>query len=137
MELGADVNGYDDADGKTALMHAAQFGHLETCKLLLELGAHVDTRTNWGSTALMWAAEYGNIKICKVLIKAGAHVNAQTNRGSTAYSYAKRNRHPLICELLGNVDAIPDYQNSIFSLPYCLVTGLACYGAYQLFFSQK
>ncbi len=144
INLGADVdcyatvNGYNDYDGKTALMCAAQYGHVETCRLLLQLGAYVNACTNWGSTPLMWAAQFGHLNVCRLLIDAGAHVNVYTYSGNrTAYSYAKDSGHSSVCTLLVGAGATPNYESSVFSLPNCLVTGLACYGAYQLFFGKK
>lgn len=134
LSLGADVNGYNDYDGKTALMWAAQYGHVETCRLLLRHGAYVDARTNWGSTALMWAAEFGHIQVCQLLINAGAHVNTHTKNNSTAYSYAKRNGHSLVCTLLVDAGATTHYGDSFFSsVPHYLIAWLAGYGAYKLF----
>ena len=134
LGLGAEVNGYDDCDGKTGLMYAAQYGQLKTCKLLLQLGAHVDARTNWGSTALMWAAESGYYKICQLLINAGAHVNAHThNNNRTAYGYAKRNGHSAVCTLLRDAGANSDCQNTELSFTDCVALGLFAYGAYWLF----
>jgi ankyrin repeat protein len=35
---GADVAQTDSADGTTALMHASQYGHLESMRVLIEAG---------------------------------------------------------------------------------------------------
>jgi len=46
-------------DGRTPLFYAAQIGHLNVCKELLDRGANVNTQDKFGRTALMCAAENG------------------------------------------------------------------------------
>jgi ankyrin repeat protein len=71
---------------------AAEAGHFETCKLLLERGAGVLTSNhvrNWGaedrwsliplrqlSKALVWAASRGHVSICELLLDAGADIHS-------------------------------------------------------------
>lgn len=44
--------------GETALMRAVTMYDLETVRLLVEYGADVTARTNYGATALDWAEKY-------------------------------------------------------------------------------
>ena len=69
------------ARGVTLLMHAAAFGNLETMKFLIESGADVNARNDFGATALLWSAR--DPQKAKLLIEFGANVNAQSKQGRT------------------------------------------------------
>lgn len=62
--------------GTTALFFAAQSGHLEVVKILLEAGANLELASQDGGNALFVAVQSGNVKIVKELLDAGANVNA-------------------------------------------------------------
>jgi ankyrin repeat protein len=70
-----------DGRGATPLMHAAAFGSIEAMKLLLEAGADVNGKNNFGATALLWCARDGDK--ARLLIERGADVNAQSKQGRT------------------------------------------------------
>lgn len=61
------------------LIGAADFGHLELVKWLLERGANPNARSSIGSqgTVLHSAAWEGNLPMVKVLVEAGADINAR------------------------------------------------------------
>ncbi|HEX3838631.1 MAG TPA: ankyrin repeat domain-containing protein [Steroidobacteraceae bacterium] len=64
-------------EGQTALMVVARSGNVESAKLLLDAGAMVDAREQWGNqTALMWAAAEGHPAMIKLLLDHHADVNA-------------------------------------------------------------
>jgi ankyrin repeat protein len=64
-------------EGQTALMVVARSGNVESAKLLLDAGAMVDAREQWGDqTALMWAASEAHPEMIKLLIDHHADVNA-------------------------------------------------------------
>ncbi len=71
-----------DADGATALMHAAINANVDLIRLLLHNGADPNARNHSGATALMWAVD--DTAKAAELLKAGADVNARSNRGTTA-----------------------------------------------------
>uniref|UniRef100_A0A3B4ET13 Uncharacterized protein n=1 Tax=Pundamilia nyererei TaxID=303518 RepID=A0A3B4ET13_9CICH len=54
LEKGADVNCQDE-DGRTALSHACEMGHLDVVKLLVQFNADPDITDSWGNSALMYA----------------------------------------------------------------------------------
>ncbi len=64
-------------EGQTALMVVARSGNVESAKLLLDAGATVDAREQWGDqTALMWAASEAHPEMIKLLLDHHADVNA-------------------------------------------------------------
>ena len=100
LENGVDVNSV--YDGGTALYLAAYEGHLDIVNILLDSGAHIDSRDNsYGNTAL-GAAVYKNDRIIvKRLIKAGADVNTRDQDGYTVLMIAVANAdYEIVLDLL-------------------------------------
>lgn len=88
--------------GKTPLMLAAQYGYLDSVKLLLSNGADINRQTeatecwennkgfciNHGKrTALMYALQEGQFDVAKYLILHGADISMQDTKGLRAYDY--------------------------------------------------
>ncbi len=67
-----DIEARSDPADRTILMHAAQSGHVEVVKLLLEKGAQVNARDRGGKTALSHAEGEDIEEIEKVLKAHGA-----------------------------------------------------------------
>jgi ankyrin repeat protein len=67
--LGADVN-KADVKGASPLFVAAQNGHLEVLRCLLQdFGADVNQATIGGTTPMMIAAQHGHVAVVPPLIK--------------------------------------------------------------------
>lgn len=62
-------------EGVTPLMFASKEGNEQQVIRLLDEGANVNKKSQYGWTALMFAAHYGHIKIVKHLISQGADLN--------------------------------------------------------------
>lgn len=88
---------------KTALMYAAQYGFIDSVKILLQNGANINHQTaesncysehdyfcihNARRTALMYAAQEGHFEIIKYLISQNADINIRDSQGKTALDYA-------------------------------------------------
>ncbi len=88
--------------GKTPLMLAAQYGYLDSVKLLLSNGADINHQTLatecWENekgfcithgkrTALMYALQEGQFDVAKFLIQQGADISLQDTTGLKAYDY--------------------------------------------------
>ena len=87
----------------TALMVAADFGHLPTLLLLLQHSANPDLQSNSGTTALMLAARRGNKgnEACvKALLRAKANTELLDEDGDTALQWAEAKGHTAIAELI-------------------------------------
>lgn len=59
-----------DGNGRTALSHACERGHLEAVKLLVRQGADPEFVDAWGNTALMYAAAGGHGHVVEFLVRA-------------------------------------------------------------------
>lgn len=73
----------------TLLMIAAQNGHTNIVKILLEKGADINVEDYFGNTVLHLAARSGHEKTVEVLIQAVANVNAVDEYGKTPLDYAE------------------------------------------------
>ena len=112
-----------NAFGKTALMYAAQYGFMDSVKILLEAGADINAQTNKGNldnkycfenicimngerTALMYAVQEGNLEIAKYLVEKGADINLKDSKGMTVYDYLSGK-----APYLGNFKKMPTYTS--------------------------
>ena len=86
IEDGVDVNAEVSDIGMKALIVAACGGYIKIIKLLLDAGADVNAKDNFGWTALHCVRE---VDIAKLLIKAGADINAKNNFGVTPLGTVK------------------------------------------------
>jgi ankyrin repeat protein len=84
----------------TPLTRAAELGHLETVRALLDHGAAVNGTDSLGETALMKAAEQGQVAIVQLLLDRGARIDARNQHGDTALSWAAGNGWTEIVRLL-------------------------------------
>jgi len=100
-KAGADIN-VKDTFGETALMRAAEDGHLEAVKALIAAGADINAKDTFGETALMKVAKDGHLEAVKVLIEqAGADVNAVDDGfKETALMKAAENGHLEVMKVL-------------------------------------
>ena len=86
-----DVEGRRDGgreNGWTCLMIAAENGHLDICRLLIDKGAQVTAKNRGGWTPLHCAARKGHVEIVCLLCDHGADVEARTINGRRPLHYA-------------------------------------------------
>ena len=103
--LGVDVNGQCQYRSCfTPLWGAAYSGNDDEVLFLLERGADVNRKTNFGRTALMVAAYKGHESTVRLLLSRGADVNANDD-GNTALSFAKNKGRSEIVALLRQAGA--------------------------------
>lgn len=92
IESGIDVNSYikdSFLEGwDTLLTSAADKGHTEVVKLLIQKGADVNKSSKYGITPLMAAASKGRTEIADLLIQHGASVNKADESGNTPLTFA-------------------------------------------------
>ncbi|MBM7707322.1 ankyrin repeat protein [Chryseomicrobium aureum] len=92
--------------GGNALIPAAEKGHLENVKVLLQDGkADIDHQNNYGYTALIEAVALTDgsalyQEIVQELLKYNANKELRDNRGKTALDYAKEKGYTEMVQLL-------------------------------------
>ncbi|XP_071112675.1 ankyrin-2-like [Haliotis cracherodii] len=99
LSRNASVSTLDSSGTKSSLLHYAcdiQDISIETHKLLLERGLHVNAPNTLGVTPLMCAARQGNRAVVDLLINAGANRKAIDLNGHDCISHAETHGH---CEL--------------------------------------
>ena len=87
--------------GRIAPIHAAaDAGHLEVVKLLLEARADTNSKNANGATALLLAAWKGRSEVARLLLQAGADINAAHSNGGTALHWAAVKGHLEVLQVL-------------------------------------
>jgi ankyrin repeat protein len=87
--------------GRTPLSFAAENGHENIVKILLERGAEFKSiDIDHKMTALLYAAENGHENIVKLLLENGANFDSRDHRDMTSLSEAFKNGHDHIVTLL-------------------------------------
>jgi serine/threonine-protein phosphatase 6 regulatory ankyrin repeat subunit B len=100
-----DINA-QDRRGKTALLYAADQGHINIVRLLCEAKADAQQEDNEGETPLIAAARHGYTDVIRVLMSTGqADPLHRTSAGQTAVSVARTERQPEALKLLSSREA--------------------------------
>ena len=73
-----------DTHGKTALIIATTYNHLELSRLLLDRGASIEAIDNYDNTSLAMAVTQGHYEVVKLLLDRG--VSAETANTSLIYA---------------------------------------------------
>ena len=93
IEAGAPLNQVN-TDGETPLLVAAKRGYERIVRILLDAGAHLDTRkAPLFATALYWAVARGHTAIALLLIERGANVAITTAERDGPLLAATRHNH--------------------------------------------
>lgn len=93
-----DVRSNRRQTGLTLLHEAARSGHVEAAEVLLERGASVDARTNWGTTPALLAACMGDAILVALFAQWGADL---TRRLPSTSTYDDGYVGPTVVEVLG------------------------------------
>lgn len=73
---------------------------MSMARFLIDKGADVNLKNDYGRTALMLAAKYGQADMVELLLENGANVNAKDNNGRAALDYAYQSEHQQIASLI-------------------------------------
>jgi len=95
----ASINEWD-LQGNTALCLAAQNGHADIAKILLEAGADAEKEGGGGWLPLHEAAYHGSIDVARILIENGASVNSKTNQAELPIHLAIKKGNAELVRLL-------------------------------------
>jgi ankyrin repeat protein len=82
------------------LIRASEKNDIALVRRLLDMGADVNVKDDYGWNALMMASTYEDLDIARMLIDRGIDVNAKNNNGYNALMYASSNGHENIVRLL-------------------------------------
>jgi ankyrin repeat protein len=86
--------------GETALMFAARVGDLDSAKLLVAAGAHVNDADAWGVSATTLAAHSGFRDLVEFLLAKGADPNAAPNGFTALHEAIMRRDAGMVAALL-------------------------------------
>eukprot|EP01051_Picozoa_sp_SAG22_P000914 SAG22_NODE_30_length_28348_cov_12.488584_11_plen_682_part_00 len=100
LEMRRDLVHMRDSNGFTALSLAAEKGHREAARVLLDAGAEIDTQTSTGNTALMWASARGHTDVVIMLLSRQADTWVANENGDMALMWAASQGHLDITQLV-------------------------------------
>ena len=89
-----------DREKRTALICAATRGHVAIVRLLLEKGADIKAKDQWGMTALAEAAGMAHGAVVRLLLEKGADIEVKDEMGRTAQKLAADKGHEAVVQLL-------------------------------------
>lgn len=124
IKHGADI----ELGASTPLMEAAQEGHLDLVKFLLDNKADVHTQTQTGDTALTYACENGHTDVAEVLLHFGAELEHLSEGGRTPLMKACRAGH--ICTVKFLIQKGADVNRQTTNNDHTPLS-LACAGGHQ------
>jgi ankyrin repeat protein len=90
----------DDDKRNTPLMYAADNGHVEVVRLLLESGANAEIANTHRVTALHYGARNGSLDVCRLLLDWGATVDPVDRWKETPLHDAARKGNLSVAKLL-------------------------------------
>lgn len=87
------TSGLVDVEGVTPLIAAAEGGHVQVVRMLVDAGADVNRADGGGFTPLMGAARTGHVGLVKFLLERGANLEAVDASGKNARTHAVEFTH--------------------------------------------
>ncbi|NOZ23135.1 MAG: hypothetical protein GXP25_18835 [Planctomycetes bacterium] len=99
------------------LVESAGAGDMGKVVALLQWGASVDARGEYGRTPLHRAAEHGQMKVAELLVSKGADVNARDDNGKTPLHFAAWRAHRTLVESLVSRGANVNALDTMLSTP--------------------
>ncbi|XP_028977866.1 caskin-1 isoform X2 [Esox lucius] len=128
---------FQDADGLSALHHAALSGNKELISLLLESQATVDIKDQNGMRPLHYAAWQGKTEPMKMLLKAGSSVNIQSDEGQIPLHLSAQHGHYDGSEMLLQHQSNPCISDTAGKTPLDLACEFGRVGVVQLLLSSN
>ncbi|XP_035389227.1 caskin-2-like isoform X1 [Electrophorus electricus] len=128
---------YQDADGFSALHHAALAGTNDLLSLLLEAQATVDIKDSNGMRPLHYAAWRGKAESVLMLLRYGASVNGASQDGQIPLHLAAQYGHYEVTEMLLQHQSNPCTVNKAKKTPLDLACELGRLKVAQLLLSSN
>jgi ankyrin repeat protein len=116
LETPEAVNSRDHGNGNRPIHIAAQNGHMDLVKLLIDREADLDAKNKKGNTALHMAVEYDYYESCQLLIEAGASTTIENDDGHPAIKGIEGEKSLAVVQLL----SAKITEDAIDSLTKCL-----------------
>ena len=107
---GGEINA-GDAQGLTALAHAARSGRAAAVSALVDAGARVDVQDRAGWSPLGHAVVAGQLEVVRLLLKAGANPRATQGNGRPLLLLAAESKRADAVSILAHADADPDQSS--------------------------
>ena len=123
---GFDINSKLKADGSTALMIAAAAGQNDVIRFLIEKGAAVNAKKDFGYTALMSSIINNQTETAGLLIEKGAEVNALTSINETPMSLVIEKCNTQLLNLLIEQGAAINFQTKVDQKPLLIAATKGC-----------
>ena len=81
---------WDRILNKDTILWRALIAHnIEIVQLVLEKGANINTKNEFGETALIWASRFDHEEIARLVLEKGANPHIQDSQGETALMIAE------------------------------------------------
>ena len=126
LDIGTDIH-LKTNDGRNCLHIAAQQGHLNLCKKLIDKhNIDVNMGDNNGLTPLHWSAVNGSYELVKYFVGTGIDIHFKTNDGRNCLHIAAQQGHLNLChELIDqhNFDVNIDDNDGFTALHWSAVNG--------------
>ncbi len=100
VEAGEDVNGLDLEWLRSPLLWAAEQGHTDLARFLLDRGADIEDKADEGESPLLLAAYGGHQDTVRLLLERGADPAYRTDKGWEAVMFAELGKHAELAALL-------------------------------------
>ena len=97
--------------GKTPLHRAAENGHVEVCKIIMDSIADKNPKAGNGRTPLHVASENGHLEVCKLIVAQVSDKNPKCEGSVTPLHEATNGGHFEICRLILNNVQDPRNEN--------------------------
>jgi len=97
IQYGAEINAVNEDDMQGALVIAENW---DVIRFLVQSGADLEIRDDWGQTPLAIAARIGDEKKAEILLELGANPFAKDNDGQIPLEIAKKHKNKYVIELL-------------------------------------
>ena len=124
--MGTDIH-LKTNDGQNCLHFAAQFGHLNLCKKLIDKhNFDVNIGAKNGATALHYSAISGSYELVKYFVGMGTDIHLKTNDGKNCFHFAAQFGHLNLCKKLidkHNFDVNIGAKNGATALHYSAISG--------------
>ncbi|XP_069669372.1 ankyrin repeat domain-containing protein 1-like [Periplaneta americana] len=103
LDAGAPINGKTKQWNATAMHYGC--GSPDVLYLLLDRGAFLEERSEYGGTPLHWAAWNNHLEGAQALVARGADIHATTYGGSTPLHQAQKKNHKSLVDFLSQLES--------------------------------